>query len=56
MLSHSPMHNLVVSLMRGSKRLNTPRPHFTTSWDLSLVLSDLQRASFELFEPVELNP
>jgi len=43
-------HNLIIRFLRGVRRLDPPRPYLIPSWDLSGVLSGLQRAHFEPLE------
>lgn len=31
-------HNLVIGFLRGTRRLNTPRPSLIPSWDITVVL------------------
>ena len=47
-------HDLIVRFLRGARRLNPPRPLSIPSWDLSLVLSALQRPPFEPLQSAEL--
>ncbi|KAG1925191.1 zinc finger BED domain-containing protein [Pimephales promelas] len=47
-------HDLVIRYLRGARRLNPPRPPLVPSWDLSVVLSALQRPPFEPLQSVEL--
>ncbi len=47
-------HNLVVRFLRGSRRLNPPRPPSLPSWDLALVLRALITAPFEPLQSVKL--
>jgi hypothetical protein len=47
-------HNLIVRFLRGARRLNPPRTPSLPSWDLSLVLSALQRPPFEPLQAIEL--
>ncbi|XP_067293584.1 3'-5' exoribonuclease HELZ2-like [Pseudorasbora parva] len=47
-------HDLIIRFLRGASRLNPPRPPSIPSWDLSLVLSALQRPPFEPLQSVEL--
>ncbi len=47
-------HDLIVSFLRGARRLNPSRPPLMPSWDLSIVLTGLQRGPFELLDSVEL--
>ncbi|KAL0183526.1 hypothetical protein M9458_019222, partial [Cirrhinus mrigala] len=52
--SHAPIagqsvgrNNLVVRFLKGSRRLNPPRPHTIPTWDLSTVLRALKGPPFE---------
>ncbi|KAL0201654.1 hypothetical protein M9458_004841, partial [Cirrhinus mrigala] len=47
-------HHLIIRFLRGARRLNPPRSHLIPSWDLSGVLTGLQRDPFEPLESVEL--
>ncbi len=47
-------HDLVIRFLRGARRLNPPRPHLVTSWDLPSVVSALRGAPFEPLQSVEL--
>lgn len=47
-------HNLVFRFLRGARRLNPPRPCLIPTWDLNLVFTALQRASFEALQSVEI--
>ncbi len=47
-------HDLVIRFLRGTRRLNPPRPPSIPSWDLSLVLTALQQGPFEPLQKVEL--
>ncbi len=47
-------HDLVIRFLRGSRRINSPRPHLVPSWDLTLVLTALKRDPFEPLRSVEL--
>ncbi|KAI2646504.1 hypothetical protein H4Q32_024931 [Labeo rohita] len=47
-------HDLVVRFLRGARRLNPPRPTSIPSWDLSLLLTALQRPPFEPLQSAEL--
>ncbi|KAL0197543.1 hypothetical protein M9458_006083, partial [Cirrhinus mrigala] len=47
-------HDLVISFLRGARRLNPPRLPSVPSWDLSLVLTALWQAPFEHLRSVEL--
>ncbi len=47
-------HDLVIRFLRGARRLNPPRPTSVPSWDLSLVLTALQRPPFEPLQSAEL--
>ncbi len=46
-------HDLVVKFLRGARRLNPPRPTSIPSWDLSLVLTALQRPPFAPLQSTE---
>ncbi len=46
-------HDLVVRFLRGARRLNPPRPTSIPSWDLSLVLTALQRPPFAPLQSTE---
>ncbi len=48
------LHDLIVKFLRGARRLNPPHPNPVPSWDLSLVLTALQRAPFEPLHSAEL--
>ncbi len=47
-------HDLIVSFLKGARRMNPTRPPLVPSWDLSIVLAGLQRGPFELLDSVEL--
>ncbi len=47
-------HDLVVTFLRGARRLNPHRPPSLPSWDLALVLIALKNAQFEPLQSVEL--
>ncbi len=47
-------HDLIVSFLKGARRMNPSRSPFVPSWDLSIVLAGLQRGPFELLDSVEL--
>ncbi len=47
-------HDLVIRFLRGAGRLNHPRPPSIPSWDLSLVLRELQQGPFDPLQTVEL--
>ncbi len=47
-------HDLVIRFLRGARRLNPPRPHLVSSWDLPSVLSALRGDPFEPMQSVEL--
>ncbi len=47
-------HDLIVRFLRGARRLNPSRPPLMPSWDLSIVLTGLQRGPFEPLDSVEL--
>ncbi|KAL0192478.1 hypothetical protein M9458_010774, partial [Cirrhinus mrigala] len=49
-----PDGNLIVRFLRDARRLNPPRPPLVPSWDLSVILTGLQRGPFELLDSVEL--
>ncbi|CAM4637689.1 unnamed protein product [Leuciscus chuanchicus] len=46
-------HDLVISFLKGARRLNPPSPPLS-SWDLSLLLRALQNAPFEPLQSVDL--
>ncbi len=48
------MHDLIVSFLRGARRLNPPRPPLVPFWDLATILAGLQRDPFEPLDSVEL--
>ncbi|KAL0176923.1 hypothetical protein M9458_029253, partial [Cirrhinus mrigala] len=47
-------HHLIVRFLRVARGLNPPCPNFTPSWDLSVVLSGLQRDPFEQLDSAEI--
>ncbi len=47
-------HDLVIRFLRGTRRLNPPRPSSLPSWDLVVVLRALQTARFEPLQSVKL--
>ncbi|KAI2645254.1 Gag-Pro-Pol polyprotein [Labeo rohita] len=47
-------HDLIIRFLRGTRRINPPRPRLIPSWDLSVVLLGLQREPFEPLQSVEL--
>ncbi len=47
-------HDLIVRFLKGARRMNPSRPPLVPSWDLSIVLSGLQRGPFEPLDSVEL--
>ncbi len=47
-------NNLVVSFLKGSRRLNPPRPFTIPSWDLPTVLKALKGSPFEPLQSVDL--
>ncbi len=47
-------HDLVVTFLRGARRLNPPCPHLVPSWDLPSVLTALKEEPFEPLQSVEL--
>ncbi|KAL0171004.1 hypothetical protein M9458_035600, partial [Cirrhinus mrigala] len=61
--SHAPIagqsvgrNNLVVRYLKGSRRLNPPRPHTIPTWDLSMVLRALKGPPFEPLPSSDLRP
>ncbi|KAL0185441.1 hypothetical protein M9458_021138, partial [Cirrhinus mrigala] len=61
--SHTPIagqsvgrNNLVVRFLKGSRRLNPPRPHTIPTWDLSTVLRALKGPPFEPLSSSDLRP
>ncbi|KAL0164048.1 hypothetical protein M9458_039801, partial [Cirrhinus mrigala] len=61
--SHAPIagqsvgrNNLVVRFLKGSRRLNPPRPHTIPTWDLSTVLRALKGPPFEPLPSSDLRP
>ncbi len=47
-------HDLIVSFLKGARRMNPSRSPLVPSWDLSIVLAGLQRGLFEPLDSVEL--
>ncbi len=47
-------HDLIVSFLKGARRMNPSRSPLVPSWDLSIVLAGLQRGPFEPLDSVEL--
>ncbi len=47
-------HDLIVRFLKGARRMNPSRTPLVPSWDLSIVLSGLQRGPFEPLDSVEL--
>lgn len=47
-------HDLLIRFLRGTRRLNPPRPHLIPTCDLSVVLLGLQRDPLEPLESVKL--
>ncbi len=47
-------HDLIMRFLKGARRMNPSRPPLVPSWDLSIVLSGLQRGPFEPLDSVEL--
>ncbi len=47
-------HDLIVSFLKGARRMNPSRPRLVPSWDLSIVLAGLQRGPFGPLDSVEL--
>ncbi len=47
-------HDLIVSFLKGARRMNPSKSPLVPSWDLSIVLAGLQRGPFELLDSVEL--
>ncbi len=47
-------HDLIVSFLKGSRRINSSRSPLVPSWDLSIVLAGLQRGPFEPLVSVKL--
>ncbi len=47
-------HDLIVSFLKGARRINPSRPRLVPSWDLSIVLAGLQRGPFGPLDSVEL--
>ncbi len=47
-------HDLIVSFLKGARRMNPSRSPLVPSWDLSIVLAGLQRVPFEPLDSVEL--
>ncbi len=61
--SHAPIdgqsvgrNNLVVHFLKGSRRLNPPRPVTVPTWDLPTVLRALKSPAFEPLQSVDLRP
>ncbi|KAL0201208.1 hypothetical protein M9458_004395, partial [Cirrhinus mrigala] len=61
--SHAPIagqsvgrNNLVVRFLKGSRRLNSPRPLTIPTWDLSVVLRALKGPPFEPLPGSDLRP
>lgn len=46
--------DLIIRLLKGVRKLNPPCPHLIPSWDLSLVLKEFKRESFEPLLSVEI--
>ncbi len=46
--------NLIVRFLRGVRRLRPPRPPLVNCWNLSIVLTGLQRAPIEPLESIKL--
>ncbi len=49
-------NNLVVHFLKGSRRLNPPRPVTVPTWDLPTVLRALKSPAFEPLQSVDLRP
>lgn len=49
-------HDLVVKFLRGSRRLNPPRPNTVPPWDLSVVLKALNGPPVKPLTTVDLRP
>ncbi len=49
-------NNLVVCFLKGSRRLNLPRPVTFLTWDLPTVLRALKSSPFEPLQSVHLRP
>ncbi len=47
-------HDLIVRFLKGARRMNPSRSSLVPSWDLSIVLTGLQRGPFEPLDSVEL--
>ncbi len=47
-------HDLIVSFLKGARRMNPSRSPLVPSWDLSIVLVEFQRGPFEPLDSVEL--
>ncbi len=47
-------HDLIVSFLKGARRMNPSRSPLVPSWDLSIVLAGHQRGPFEPLDSVEL--
>ncbi len=47
-------HDLIVSFLKGARRMNPSRSPFMPSWDLSIILAGLQRGPFEPLDSVKL--
>ncbi len=47
-------HDLIIRFLRGARRINPPRPPLVPSWDLSIILTGLQRGPLEPLDSVEL--
>ncbi|KAI2663536.1 Serine--tRNA ligase [Labeo rohita] len=47
-------HGLIIRFLRGSRKINPPRPRFIPSCDLSVALLGLQKEPFEPLQSVEL--
>ncbi len=43
-------HDLIMRFLKGARRMNPSRSPLTPSWDLSIVLAELQRGPFELLD------
>ena len=41
-------HPLVVRLMKGCYNLDSPRPRYTTTWDVGIVLNFMRRSGEKL--------
>ncbi|KAL0173115.1 hypothetical protein M9458_033426, partial [Cirrhinus mrigala] len=47
--------DLIIRFLRGTRRLNPPRPNLIPSWDLAVVLQALQQDHFEPLQSVNIN-